>query len=89
MTEKKFKYSLILRATEDKRLQYITSRRLGELWPDQSFAQWKARVERGETIILMRTDSLAELNGFKEKLDEAGALTDIVEQKSIGGAKVF
>ena len=38
MTEKKFKYSLILRATEDKRLQYITARRLGELWPDQSFA---------------------------------------------------
>jgi hypothetical protein len=89
MMEKKFKYSLILRATDDKRLQYITARRLGELWPDQSFAQWKARVERGETIILLRTDSMAEITPFKEKLDEAGALTDIVEQKSIGGAKVF
>ncbi len=89
MKEKKYKYSLILRATDDRRLQYITARRLGELWPEQSFAEWKARVDRGETIILIRTDSLAELNRFKEKLDEAGALTDIVEQKSIGGAKVF
>ena len=89
MKEKKFKYSLILRTTEDKRLQYITARRLGELWPEQSFAEWKARIERGETIILMRSDTLAEITQFKDKLDEAGALTDIVGQKSIGGAKVF
>lgn len=89
MAEKQYKYSLILRATDDKRLQYITARRLGELWPQQSFAQWKARVDRGETIILMRSDSLAEINPYKQKLDEAGALSDIVEQKSIGGARVF
>jgi hypothetical protein len=87
--KEKFKYILILRSTDDKRLQYITSRRLGLLWPETSFAQWKARVEGGETIILMRSDSLLEISRFKKELDEIGALSEIVEQKSIGGAKVF
>ncbi len=87
--KERYKYILILRATEDKRLQYITARRLGILWPDTSFAQWKARVERGETIILMRSDSLLEIDRFKKELDEVGALSEIVDQKSIGGAKVF
>ncbi|MBI5076062.1 MAG: hypothetical protein HZB62_12965 [Nitrospirae bacterium] len=83
------KYILILRATEDKRLQYISARRLALLWPHVPFAQWKARVESGETMILMRSDSSSDLARFKRELDEISAPVEIVEQKSIGGASVY
>ncbi|MGD0885958.1 MAG: hypothetical protein ABSA46_14015 [Thermodesulfovibrionales bacterium] len=83
------KFILILKATEDKRLRYITARKLALLWPDISFAKWKAKVDEGETIILMRSDHIADLDRYKNGLDEVGALSEIVEQKSIGGAVVF
>lgn len=85
----KSKYILILRSTDDKRLQYITARKLGVLWPETQFAQWKAKVESGDSVILLRSDSLLEIGRYKKELDEIGAPVEIVEQKSIGGAKVF
>ncbi|HAM51288.1 MAG TPA: hypothetical protein DCP92_11600 [Nitrospiraceae bacterium] len=83
------KFILILKATEDKRLRYITARRLALLWPEIPFAKWKAKVDEGETIILMRSDNIVDFDRFKRQLDEVGAPTEIVEQKSIGGAAVF
>jgi hypothetical protein len=88
MSESK-KYILILKVMEDKRLRYIGARKLATLWPEVPFAQWKARVEGEETIILMRSENFAELDRFKQELDEIGAPVEIVEQKSIGGASVY
>ena len=83
------RYILILKSIRDKRLEYITARRLNILWPETSFAQWKEKVSKGETIILMRADNILEFDRVKRELDEVGAPLEIVEQKSIGGASVF
>ena len=89
MNEKQSKYILLLKATEDKRLRYISARRLADLFPDMSFAQWKVKVDVGEPIILMRSDNLLEIDSLKQKLADVAELVEIAEQKSIGGAKVF
>ncbi len=82
-------YILILKVIEDKRLQYISARRLALLWPEMTFARWKARVDNEETMILMRSGNFAELDRFKKELDEIGAPVEIVEQKDIGGVSVY
>jgi hypothetical protein len=83
------KFILVLKGMEDKRLRYLTAKKLAAMWPDTPFAQWKAKLDIGESVVLKRADSLAELNNFKKELDAIGAPADIVEQKSIGGAPVF
>ena len=83
------KFILVLKAMEDKRVRYLTARKLADLWPDTPFAKWKAKVDEGSAIVLMHSDSMAELNKFKVKLDEVGAPSEVIEQKSIGGAVVF
>lgn len=89
MSETK-KFILILKAIQDdKRLEYIVSRRLNLLWPETPFAQWKERVSKSETIILMRADSIIEFDRVMRELQEVHAPLEIVGQKSIGGARVF
>ncbi len=83
------KYILILKPMHDKRLEYITSRRLNLLWPETSFAQWKERVSKGETIILMRADNVIEFDRVRREFEDIGVPLEIVDQKSIGGARVF
>ena len=83
------RFILILKAINDKRLEYITARRLNLLWPETTFAQWKERVSKGETIILMRAENIIEFDRVTRELREIGAPLEIVEQKSIGGASVF
>ena len=62
---------------------------MAALWPDTPFAQWKEKIDTGETIVLKRAETFAELNTFKKELDAIGAPAAIVEQKSIGGVPVF
>jgi len=83
------KFILILKPTQDKRIRYLMTKKLSELWPETPFAQWKAKVDVGETIILMRAESPVSFDRFKKELDEIEAPVEIVEQKSIGGASVF
>jgi hypothetical protein len=82
-------FILVLKGMEEKRLRYITAKKLAALWPDTPFAQWKAKLDIGETVVLKRAGSFAELNDLKKELDAIGAPASIVEQKSIGGAPVF
>ncbi|MBA4371554.1 MAG: hypothetical protein C0402_01690 [Thermodesulfovibrio sp.] len=89
MSENK-KYILILKAIhDDKRLEYIVSRKLFDLWPETPFAQWKSRVSKGETIILMRAENIIEFDRVMREMQELHAPLEIVDQKNIGGASVF
>lgn len=84
------KYILILKAIhDDKRLEYIVSRKLFDLWPETSFSHWKERVAKGETIILMRAENIIEFDRVMRELKEIHAPLEIVDQKNIGGASVF
>ena len=82
-------FILVLKGTEDKRIRYLAAKKLAALWPDTPFAQWKEKVDSGETIVLKRAETSAELTPIKKELDAIGASATIVEQKSIGGARVF
>jgi len=84
------KYILVLKAIrDDKRLEYIVSRKLNILWPETTFAQWKEKVSKGETIILMRAENIIEFDRIMRELQEIHAPLEIVDQKNIGGARVF
>jgi hypothetical protein len=83
------KYILILKTINDKRVEYITARRLNLLWPETPFAQWKERVSKGETIILMRAENLMEFYSLNRAFGDIGVPLAIVEQKTIGGARVY
>jgi hypothetical protein len=83
------KFILMLRAIEDKRLQYIASKKLNVLYPETTFVQWKDKVTKGETIILMRAENIIEFDSLKREFDDIGVPLEIVEQKTIGGARVF
>ena len=82
-------FILVLKGTEDKRVRYLTAKKLAALWPDTPFAQWKEKMDSGETVVLKRAETPVELNPIKKELDAIGAPVTIVEQKSIGGARVF
>ena len=83
------KFILILKPTQDKRIRYLMTKKLNKLWPETPFAQWKAKVDVGETIVLMRAESPVSFDRFKKEFDEIEAPAEIVEQKSIGGHSVF
>ena len=82
-------FALLLKSIDDPRLIYMTAKKLAELWPENNFVAWKAKLESGTPIILQRANRRADLLPLKSKLEVIHAPVDIVEQKSIGGKPVF
>ena len=80
---------LLLKAMDDPRLRYVTAKKLQELWPATPFMEWKGKLDAQESVVLMRSESVAELGKFKRELDKIQAPVEIVQQKSIGGKPVF
>ena len=82
-------FALLLKSIDDPKLIYMTAKKLAELWPENNFVSWKAKLESGTPLILQRAKRRADLLALKLKLEEVHAPVDIVEQKSIGGKPVF
>ena len=82
-------FALLLKSIDDPKLIYMTAKKLAELWPENSFISWKAKLEGGTPIILQRSKRRADLLALKSKLEAIHAPVDVVEQKSIGGKPVF
>jgi len=83
------KFILLVKAIEDKKIRYNTTKKLGELFPGTPFTEWKAKIDKGEPLVLLRADTRDDLDKYKKDLDAIGAPSEIVEQKSIGGARIF
>jgi hypothetical protein len=83
------KFVLLLRPIEDKKVRYLVTKKLAELWPTTSFSDWKAKTEKLEVLVLMRADNRAAMTGFMEKLTAVGAPIEVVEQSSIGGSRIY
>ncbi|MCD4750461.1 MAG: hypothetical protein K8R59_13910 [Thermoanaerobaculales bacterium] len=82
-------YVLIIRHMDDKKTRYITAKKLARLFPAKPFARWKASLDGGGATVVMRADSMASLEAFKESLEMLGAAVEVVDQRTMGGAKVF
>jgi hypothetical protein len=87
--EESGRYILLIREVEEAKMRYFTAKKLNELWPEVSVTEWKAKLDKRETLILMKSDNLGDVNERKKALDEVCSTTEITEQKTIGGARVF
>lgn len=83
------KYILLIRVIEDAKVRYFTAKKLFELFPKTPIMEWKNQLDKKETLVLMRSDAYADLNQYKKEIDSVCTQADIVEQKTIGRAKIF
>ena len=86
--ENKGRYILLVKKTDDKKTRYITAKKLAIMFRTRPFSDWKTRLDKGSTVI-MRSDSLENVEAHKQSLELLGAELDITVQKDIGGMKVF
>lgn len=80
---------LIIRAIADRKARYLTAKKLTQLFRNSSFSEWKAKLDSGGGTVVMRSDDERDLEPYRRSIEMLGAKTDIVDQKTIGGAKVF
>ncbi len=81
-------FILLITKMDDAKTRYITAKKLAQLFRNVPFAEWKSRLDSGNTVVF-RSESMAAIDSYKDSLELVGATVEVVAQKSIGGAKVF
>jgi chaperonin GroEL (HSP60 family) len=87
--ESKENHILIVRAITDGKTRYMTAKKLTQLFGEVSFSEWKAKLDSGAGTVVMRAENEDELEPVKRSIEMLGAQVDVVDQKDIGGAKLF
>jgi hypothetical protein len=87
--EDRGQHILVIRAITDGKTRYLTAKKLNQLFREVSFSVWKSKLEEGGRTVVMRSDNEKDLEPYKRSLETLGAELEVVEQKTIGGAKVF
>jgi hypothetical protein len=87
--ENKGTHILVIRAITDRKARYLTAKKLTQLFRERSFSEWKAKLDSGGGTVVMRSDKEADLEPYRRSIELLGAEVDVVDQKTIGGAKVF
>ena len=87
--ENKGNHVLIIRAITDKRARYMTAKKLTQLFRQSSFSEWKAKLDAGGRTVVTRAETEDDLEPYRRSIEMLGAETEIIDQKTIGGAKVF
>lgn len=85
----KGQHILVISAITDKKARYLTAKKLTQLFRQVSFSEWKTKLDSGGRTVVMRSEHEAELEPYRRSLEMLGAETEVVDQKTIGGAKVF
>jgi hypothetical protein len=80
---------LVIRAITDGKARYLTAKKLNQLFRQVSFSEWKAKLDSGGRTVVVRSENEKELEPYKRSLEMLGVELEVVEQKTIGGAKVF
>lgn len=83
------RYIVLIKPIKDKKLQYVLAKKLNELIPRTSFVSFKERLARGESVVILRTDSFAKADKHRSIFEALGVEVVITEQATIGGAEVF
>ena len=87
--EDKGNHILVIRTITDKKARYLTAKKLTQLFRQKSFSEWKAKLDAGGRTVVMRSETESELEPYRRSIEMLGAETEIVDQKTIGGSKVF
>lgn len=80
---------LVIRAITDPKARYLTAKKLTQLFRQSSFSEWKAKLDSGGGTVVMRSENEDDLKPYRRSIEMLGAETEIVDQKTIGGAKVY
>jgi hypothetical protein len=87
--EERGQHILVIRAITDGKTRYLTAKKLNQLFREVSFSVWKAKLEEGGRTVVMRAENEEELEPYKRSLEPLGAELEVVEQTTIGGAKLY
>jgi hypothetical protein len=80
---------LVIHEITDPRTRYLTAKKLAQLYPEGSFGDWKTKLDTGGHTVVMRSDDPSDFDPYRRSIEMLGAETEVLEQKVIGGAKVF
>ena len=80
---------LVIRFIEDGKTRYMTAKKLAQLFRELSFSEWKTKLDSGGETVVMRSGDESEFEPYRRSLEMLGAETAVIDQKVIGGAKVF
>lgn len=80
---------LVIHAISDAKARYLTAKKLSQLFREVPFSDWKTKLDSGSDTVVMRSSNEADFDQYRRSLEMLGAETEVIEQKIIGGAKVF
>ena len=80
---------LVIRAITDKKARYLTAKKLTQLFRQTSFSEWKTKLDSGGGTVVMRSEHESDLEPYRRSIEMVGAEVEVVDQKTIGGSKVF
>jgi len=80
---------LVVLEVGDAKARYMTAKKLAQLFPQRSFSEWKTKLDAGGPTVVMRSEDESEFDPFRRSIEMFGAETAIIDQKTIGGAKVY
>ena len=80
---------LVIHEIDDGKTRYLTAKKLNQLFPETSFSEWKSKLDAGGHTVVMRSEDEAEFEQYRRSIEMLGPETEVIEQKVLGGAKVF
>ena len=89
MMETKEQRILVIHAIADGKARYLAAKKLSQLFREVSFSDWKSKLDSGGETVVMRSDDESEFGPYRRSLEMLGVETEVIDQKILGGAKVF
>jgi hypothetical protein len=80
---------LVILEIGNAKARYLTAKKLAQLFPNTSFSRWKTKLDAGGHTVVMRSDNESDFEPYRRSIEMLGAETDVIDQKTIGGAKVY
>ena len=80
---------LLVRNMDDRKTRYITAKKLSQMFRNVSFSEWKSKLDSGGATVVLRSDNMGAVEAYKRSLEMVGAEMEIVDQKTVGGTRVF
>lgn len=80
---------LVIHAIADGKTRYMTAKKLSLLFSEVPFSEWKSKLDSGGETVVMRSENDADFDPYRRSLEMLGAETEVIEQKILGGARVF
>ena len=80
---------LVIHAITDGKTRYMTAKKLSQLFGEVPFSEWKSKLDSGGDTVVMRSENETDFDPYRRSIEMLGAETELIEQKVLGGARVF